>query len=319
MLSLLKLAISFLPFTHTLAAVLPDPVTGNTSLHDPTLCKDDSGKYWLFSSGTGIEIRTSTDRVEWENVGVMFPDGSPWAAPYIKGNTNGPLWAPDCTYINGEFWVYYAASTTGNLTSGIFLAKSSTGQPGSWTNEGLVTSTNDSSNYNAIDPNLIIDSDGKWYLSFGSFWDGIKLASLDPSSGKFSSQNLGSLARRNASDDNGAIEASTIYQNGTSYYLFTSWDKCCLGINSTYNIRVGRSSNVTGPYVDQAGKPLLEGGGTQIFATHGSVIGPGGEDVLFDKDGPIIVYHYYTPGRDPIGVLGIDHLDFSSGWPIIVQ
>ncbi|KAI0784576.1 glycoside hydrolase family 43 protein [Abortiporus biennis] len=298
-------------FSCVSAVVGPGTVTGDTAVHDPTMCKDNSGKYWVFSTGVGLEIRTSTDRTAWTKVGLVWPNGASWTDQYT-GTSNGALWAPDCTYLNGQFYLYYAASSFGSQNSAIFFAKSSTGLPGSWTNEGLVTSTSSSNNYNAIDPNLIIVNN-QWYLSLGSFWTGIKLETLSSSTGKPSSTSVTSLAERTA--NNGAIEASVIYQFGSFFYLFTSWDNCCQGTSSTYNIRVGRSSNVAGPYTDQAGVALTSGGGTLVLGTHDNIVGPGGQDLMTDNDGPILVYHYYTSSGS---FLGINRLDFSSGWPVVV-
>ncbi|KDR82661.1 hypothetical protein GALMADRAFT_238117, partial [Galerina marginata CBS 339.88] len=302
-------ALAFATLGH--AVVGPGTVTGNTAVHDPTMCKDNSGTYFVFSTAIGIEIRTSKDRIAWTLMGKVWPNGAPWTDQFT-GTSNGNLWAPDCTYLDGEFILYYAASSFGSQNSAIFLAKSSTGQPGSFTNEGMVTSTSSANNYNAIDPNLIIDG-SKWLLSLGSFWTGIKEMSLSPSTGKLSSSTVTALAQRTA--NNGAIEASVVFKYGSYYYLFTSWDNCCQGVNSTYNIRVGRSSKATGGYVDKSGVALTSGGGTLVLGTHDSIVGPGGQDLLVDVDGPILVYHYYTPSGN---FLGINRLDFSSGWPVVV-
>jgi len=291
----------------------PGTVTGDISgVHDPTLCRDSAGTYFLFSTGVGIEIRTSTDRIAWEMIGLVWPSGAPSATNQFTGTTNGDLWVPDCTYKDGTFYLYYAASTFGSQTSGIFFAKSATGLPGSWTDEGLVTSTSSSNNYNAIDPNLLIDG-STWYLSLGSFWTGIKEITLSSSTGKPASTSIAPLAERTA--DGGALEASVIWQQGNFFYLFSSWDKCCDGLSSTYNIRVGRSSSPAGPFVDQSGVALLNGGGTLVLGTHGSIVGPGGQDLMEDVDGVVLVYHYYTATTS---ILGINLLDFSSGWPVVV-
>lgn len=125
----------------------------------------------------GIPIRTSTDRTAWVDAGVVWPDGASWTDAYT-GTSDGSLWAPDCTYLDGTFYVslalhlsllsrelititngaqlYYAASSFGSQNSAIFFAKSTTGAQGSWTNEGLVTSTATGATYNAIDPDLVI-------------------------------------------------------------------------------------------------------------------------------------------------------------------
>ncbi|KAG8844072.1 hypothetical protein FRB91_002892 [Serendipita sp. 411] len=156
---------------------------------------------------------------------------------YTGGN-NENLWAPDCTFRNGQFYLYYSASTFGSRKSGMFLARSSTGVQGSWTNDGLVYGSTTSSSYNAIDPNLLIDG-SKWYLVFGSWSSGIAILDINPSTGKPLSTSLTKLASRSSSV---GIEAPVIIKSGSYYYLFTSWDKCCAGLSSTYNIRVGRST-----------------------------------------------------------------------------
>ncbi|VDB96680.1 unnamed protein product [Peniophora sp. CBMAI 1063] len=293
------------------ATAYPNPgkVTGNVNVHDPTMCRDSAGKYWLFSTGVGIEIRTSTDRTAWTYVGLVWPNGAPSATNTYTGTTNGALWAPDCTYVNGQFYLYYAASSFGSQKSAIFFAKSTTGAPGSWVDEGLVTSTKSGDSYNAIDPNLLIDG-STWRLSLGSFWTGIKEVTLGSSTGKPSSTTFTSIAQRGGTD---AIEASAIWKQGSYYYLFTSWDTCCQGLSSTYNIRVGRSSSATGPFVDKDGVALTSGGGTLVLETHGSIVGPGGQDIMSDADGVLLVYHYYTSTSS---LLGINLLDFSSGWPV---
>jgi len=176
-----------------------------------------------------------------------------------------------------------------------------------------VTSTSDADNYNAIDPNLFMDSDGSWYLTLGSWYSGIKQMNLSSSTGKPSSNVVTSLAQRFV--DGGSIEAAYIYKTGGFYYLFTSWDYCCQGIHSTYNIHVVRSTSVNGPYVDQSGVLATAGGGTLVLATHDSIVGPGGQSIFEDDDGPLLVYHYYTP---TVSFLGINHLNFSSGWPVVV-
>ncbi|KAJ3878990.1 arabinanase [Lentinula edodes] len=293
------------------AVVGPGVVTGNTAVHDPTMCKDDKGTYYVFSTGVGIEIRTSPDRTAWTLAGLVWPNGASWTDPYT-GTTNGALWAPDCTYLDGQFYLYYAASTFGSQNSAIFFAKSTTGLPGSFTNEGLVTSTSAGASYNAIDPNLLVVG-STWFLSLGSFWTGIKGQPLGSSTGKPTTTAVTALAQRFVNSD--AIEASVIYQFGSFYYLFTSWDLCCQGTSSTYNIRVGRSTAYNGGYVDASGVALTDGGGTLVLGTHDSIVGPGGQDLMTDADGPILVYHYYTSAGS---FLGINRLDFSSGWPVVV-
>ncbi|KAG8761624.1 hypothetical protein FRC14_000008 [Serendipita sp. 396] len=301
-----------LALSSVVIAAYPNPIAMSgayTGVHDPSaLCQRADGLWFLFSTAVGIAIRTSRDRVSWTNAGVVWPNGASWTSTYTGGN-NENLWAPDCTFRNGQFYLYYSASTFGSRKSGMFLARSSTGVQGSWTNDGLVYGSTTSSSYNAIDPNLLIDG-SKWYLVFGSWSSGIAILDINPSTGKPLSTSLTKLASRSSSV---GIEAPVIIKSGSYYYLFTSWDKCCAGLSSTYNIRVGRSTSVKGPYVDQAGVNLTSGGGTLVLATHGSIVGPGGQSVFQTGGVWYLVYHYYTSSGSN---LGINRLTFSTGWPV---
>jgi arabinan endo-1,5-alpha-L-arabinosidase len=288
----------------------PGTVTGNIDVHDPEVTKTPSGTYLLAHTGPGIPLKTSSDRTRWTNAGSAFPNGLSWVHTYTDGSND--VWAPDITYTNGRYYMYYSASKFGTNRSAIFLATSTTGAQGSWTNQGLVIESKTSDNWNAIDPNLVIDQSGRWYLSFGSFWSGIKMIRIDASTGKRSGTEFHSIAGRNG----GAIEAPTIHYKNGYYYQFVSFDNCCQGANSTYRVMVGRSSSVTGPYVDKAGKALTAGGGTEILAGHGSIHGPGHQAVLADNDADAFFYHYYTDSgasRLGINLLGYD----SAGWPYV--
>src|SRR5262249_2325884 len=141
------------------------------------------------------------------------------------------------------------------------------------------------------DPNVLLYPPDRPAMTFGSFWSGIKMVFLDARTGKpVPDAPVYSLARRPSPD---AIEAPFLFHRGRYYYLFVSFALCCRGVNSTYNLRAGRAERVTGPYVDREGKALMEGGGTHLLATQGSVIGPGHCAVLHDKRGDLLVHHFY--------------------------
>jgi arabinan endo-1,5-alpha-L-arabinosidase len=212
--------------------------------------------------------------------------------------------------------MYYSVSKFGSNTSAIGLATSSTGRPGSWTDQGTVYTSNSGSDFNAIDPNLFVNDDGKWWLSFGSWWTGIKMIQINPSTGK---QLAGSTTRYSlASRPTGtkAVEAPFIVKRGGYYYLFASYDTCCAGTSSTYKVKVGRASGITGPYRDRNGVDLMNNGGTPVLESHGNVIGPGGQSIMKDTDGDLIVYHYYDGNAGGTPKLGINLLNWSSGWPV---
>jgi arabinan endo-1,5-alpha-L-arabinosidase len=290
----------------------PGPVSGSTFAHDPTMIKKPSGGYIMAYTAPGIGLKTSTDRTNWRDAGLVWNNANaPWTKPYT-GKTNENLWAPDLSYHNSKYYLYYSASTFGSRKSAIFLATSTTGAAGSWTNHGVVIETKANSAYNAIDPNLIVDAQGKWWLTFGSFGNGIKLISINPSTGMRSGSNMVDLASRGTS---GAIEAPVIARHGKYYYLWVSFDACCKGAASTYNIRVGRSTNIQGPYVDRSGKQMMSGGGTPVLASHGGIRGPGHNTVFTDSDADVLVYHYYRQS-DGEAQLGINLLRYDSDWPV---
>jgi arabinan endo-1,5-alpha-L-arabinosidase len=290
-------------------------VSGDTTVHDPSMIKTTSGTYYVFNTGLNIGMLSSTDRIQFSNVGTAFTTLPSWTNTYNGGN--GDAWAPDISYHNSKYWLYYTVSTFGSQNSAIGLATSTTAAPGSWTDQGIVLTSNSSDTYNAIDPCLIVDASGKWWLSFGSFWDGIYMVQIDPSTGKQLSSNTTyyHLAKRLVTAN--GLEASYIYQYGSYYYLFASIDTCCTA-NATYHIIVGRSTSITGPYTDKAGLSMLTGGGTIILSTHGNVVGPGGESVMTDTDGTLIDYHYYNANTDGTPTLGINLIGWdAAGWPFI--
>ena len=112
---------------------------------------------------------------------------------------------------------------------------------------GLVCQSQAGDGFNTIDPYVMQASDGSLWLAFGSFWTGIKLVQLDPNTGK----RIASDSPMYALASHDSIEAACLWERGEYYYLFVNWGLCCRGTNSTYNIRVGRSAAVTGPYPGQ--------------------------------------------------------------------
>lgn len=305
----LLLGITFAPEA---AAEYPNPglVTGDVSVHDPSMVRAPNGTYILVSTGNGLDIRTSTDRIAFRRVGSVWPGGASWTLPFTGGSRN--LWAPDLSFRNGQFYLYYSASTFGSRNSAIFLATSPTAMPGTWTDRGMIVRTTESSDHNAIDPNLVVDTSGRWWLTYGSFWSGIKMIQLDPATGQLHPTDRVRHSIAGRPNAGGAIEAPFIVQRQGFYYLFVSFDLCCRGTSSTYRVMVGRSTSITGPYTDRNGVAMTNGGGTEIMASHGSIRGPGHAALLSDTDGWLLIYHYYTSGGSR---LGVNLLDWGSSWP----
>lgn len=300
--------------------------------HDPSIAKQ--GKTWyVFATGKAPQggqfaIRCSDNLTDWRACGQVFDAIPDWIRKRSPGTTD--LWAPDISFYKGEYRLYFAYSLFGKNLSGIALATNKTLDPQSpdykWTDHGLVLESTAENDYNAIDPNFIVDVKGRSWLAFGSFWSGIKLRCLDDT-GKVSAedQKLYSIAARREPLDAApakpglppdweAIEAPFVVHHGGHYYLFVSWDLCCKGAKSTYRTMVGRATEVTGPYLDEQGNDMAVGGGTQILSANGEWVGPGGESLLLGKPDDLIVFHAYdaVTGKP---ALQISTIRWTKGWP----
>ena len=248
--------------------------------HDPSTiikCKDE---FWIFYTGRGVPSLHSKDLVTWAPGPNVFASAPPWVAKAVPENRSAGFWAPDVAFLDGRYLLYYSASTFGKCVSGIGLATSPTLDPDDpaywWTDQGLVIASTTNDDFNAIDPAIFHDANGSLWLAFGSFWSGIKMIQLDPQTGKRLAPDspVFLLAHYDS------IEASYLYQRNGYYYLFVNWGLCCRGTNSTYNIRVGRSRTVTGPYLDRDGTNMLFGGGTAFLETTRPYVGPGHAGII---------------------------------------
>ncbi|HUA14355.1 MAG TPA: arabinan endo-1,5-alpha-L-arabinosidase [Verrucomicrobiae bacterium] len=302
--------------------------------HDPSIAKDGN-TWYLFGTANGpvrkgeLPIRCSQDLHHWRLCGYVFDKIPDWIAK--ESPQTKELWAPDISYFNGEYHLYYAFSVFGKNTSGIALLTNKTLNPSSpdfhWADHGLVLRSRLQDDFNAIDPNLVMDEKGQPWLAFGSFWTGIKMRQIDRKTGLLSTKDtkLYSLARRERPKnpppnppglpgDWQAIEAPFIIHHGDYYYLFVSFDLCCRGTRSNYKTMVGRSRNVTGPYLDAGGTAMLEGGGTPLLLGNDRWVGPGGESLLQQKDGDIMVFHAYD-AKTGDAYLQISTVAWVNGWP----
>jgi arabinan endo-1,5-alpha-L-arabinosidase len=313
--------------------------------HDPSTivkCKDE---YWIFYTGAGVLSYHSKDMLTWERGPQIFTATPSWVAQVVpqqgrrggRGQgapSSGPattparggrgfgggvmsFWAPDVIHFGDRYLVYYSASAFGRNTSGIGVVTNPTLDPNDpnykWTDQGLVVSSAPADDFNTIDPAVSQDADGNLWLAFGSFWSGIKLIQLDPATGRRIAPDspMYSLAHY------GSIEASFIYFHDGYYYLFVDWGLCCRGVRSTYNMRVGRSQKITGPYVDKDGHDMLTGGGSLLLDTDGAFIGPGHAGIIKDGDKYWMSMHFYDGTTPPSGgTLAIRPLTWTTeGWP----
>ncbi len=318
----LILLAAILTASAAVAAATQPVLTGDTRIHDPSVIYVD-GAWVAFGTGRAgvgggaIAIKTSDDGLVWKDAGHLGQGIPAWVKPAI-GAWPGELWAPSVSMHGGVAYLYYAASLFGRNTSAIGLATNDHFDPRhpaeGWVDKGPVLKTGATNTYNAIDPARIDTPDGRAFLALGSFWSGIKMREIDPLTGmlKAGDDTLYDLASRGG----GAIEAASILHHGDWYYLWVSFDRCCAGVASTYRIMVGRAGAATGPYVARDGTPMMQGGATQVEATTGRFIGPGGQEVFAGPDGDDLAYHYYDGENAGVSKLQIAPIRWDAdGWP----
>jgi arabinan endo-1,5-alpha-L-arabinosidase len=302
------------------------------SVHDPVMIRQD-GVYYVFCTGNGISMFSSTDMVNWKQEKQVFASAPAWVTKQLPRFRNS-MWAPDISLYKGSYYLFYAVSAFGKNTSAIGLAYNKTLHTDSpdynWIDLGcIIQSVPGRDNWNAIDPNLVVDETGTPWLNFGSFWGGIKLVKLNEDlRGIFMEpQDWYTLARRLRdpyTDDRNAggaeIEAPFIFRKGSFYYLFVSWDKCCSGIKSTYKVAVGRSVKVTGPYFSKDSVDMAKGGGTIVVQGDADYPGVGHEAMVTFDGQDYLVYHGYDAKDNGKSKLLIKKMRWSNdGWPQVVK
>src|SRR6185437_4717081 len=298
------------------------PVYGDYFAHDPSPMIKDGTHYFIFRTSQGIMGKTSTDLRNWAYSGQVFAGSFPtWTTNAVPSFT-GSCWAPDVIYQNGQYYLYYCVSKFGTIDSAIGLVTSPSLTSPNWTDQGIVIQSSPSkSEYNAIDPGVLQDTNGTLWMVFGSYANGIFITQLDPATGKpIDAANYTRISSNAVSYFTSTEEGSFLYQRGGYYYLFVNWGTCCEGINSTYNIRIGRSASVTGPYVDRKGVSLLSGGGTVFLESTARFIGPGQAGIMNDNGTNWFTYHYYDGNNAGTATLGLAQLSWSDdGWPVLTN
>ncbi|KQS02432.1 ABC transporter substrate-binding protein [Sphingomonas sp. Leaf357] len=292
--------------------------------HDPVIAREGD-TYYVF--GTGLSVRTSKDLVTWTGGKPLLDNTLPaWAEKAVPGAKG--MWAPDISFVNGRWRLYYAVSTFGSNRSAIGLATSPTLDPAApgygWRDEGMVVASTPASDFNAIDANFVIDREGRHWLSLGSFWNGLKLFPLDAKTGKPADPTAKPYAIAERPAPRGApapVEAPFILDHGGYYWLFASYDYCCKGAASTYYTVVGRAKAITGPYLGKDGSSMMQGGGTIFLRADlpekQRFRGPGHVGFLHDKDGKdYVAYHAYDRDNKGAPTLRIAPVTWGpDGWP----
>ena len=300
----MKSRIKILGATALLSMFLSGTLTaqvGKPFIHDPSTIMECEGKYYTFGTGGG---------------GLISEDGWTWNSGAVRPGGGA---APDAIKIGDRYLIVYGA-TGGGLGGGhngrILTMWNKTLDPKSpdfkYSEAVVVASTDGNEDCDAIDPGILLDpTDGRLWLSYGTYFGFIRLVELDPETGK---RVEGNKALNIAID----CEATDLIYRDGWYYLLGTHGTCCDGANSTYNIVVGRSRKVTGPYIDNMGRDMLTGGGKMVVAAGGRVIGPGHFGLLDLGNGVQKMSCHYEADLDQGGrsVLGIRPLLWKNGWPV---
>jgi arabinan endo-1,5-alpha-L-arabinosidase len=301
----------------------------NVNVHDPVMIKEGN-MYYVFATGMGISVLSSKDMKSWKKEKPVFERAPDWTFKAVDG-FRGHIWAPDISYYNGQYYLYYSISSFGRNTSAIGLAVNNTLDPGSpdfnWVDQGMIVQSVPGRDlWNAIDPNVAVDHEGYSWMVFGSFWEGMKLVKLIPNRTALTTpEEWYTVAKRKRSyftPDNragdGPIEAPFIFQKNGYYYLFVSWDYCCRGKESTYKVVVGRSKAITGPYMDKEDKSMFEGGGSLVIEGNEHYAGVGHNSAYTFDGKDYLVFHAYDLSDNGQSKLKIKEIKWEKDWPVVV-
>lgn len=306
-------------------------LTGDTlPLHDPSIIRQ--GKtYYVFTTdviglaaGNYLPIRCSQDEVSWAACGSVFPAMPAWVLAKVPGIVG--LWAPDISYFGGLYHVYYAGSTLNSQRSVIGMATNTTLDASDpkykWVDAGEILESAPGQDFNAIDPNIAADAAGNLWMSYGSYWSGIKQMQIDPATGELlaNSPRVDLATRSGVLND--PIEGASIVRHGTFYYLFVSVDYCCNVSVATDNYKeaVGRSTSPQGPFVDENGVDMMSGGGSVILESDGTWNAPGGATAYVDADNgeSLLVFHALKMSENGAMYLWVKHISWQNDWPVLM-
>lgn len=274
---------------------------GQPWIHDPSTIMECDGKYYTFGTGGG---------------GLISEDGWNWYGGAVRPGGGA---APDAIKIGDRYLIAYSA-TGGGLGGGhagrVLTMWNKTLDPNSpdfaYTEAIEVAASINDEDCDAIDAGLFMDpTTGRLYCTYGTYFGFIRMVELDPKTGA----KVG-----DAQDPDIAIdcEATTmIYRNGW-YYLLGTHGTCCDGVNSTYNIVVGRSRNVTGPFLDNMGRDMVAGGGKMVIDGEDRQFGAGHFGRYIEDEGvEKMSFHWEADlDRSARSVLAIRPIVWVNDWPV---
>jgi arabinan endo-1,5-alpha-L-arabinosidase len=278
---------------------------GDIGVHDPVMIKQGD-TYYIFHTGKGVAIKTSKDRITWTKAGSVFSATAlpAWHKRDIP-KQDGSLWAPDIHYRNGKYHLYYSVSAWMDFNSSIGYATNTTLDPADpaykWVDEGQVISfKNGGKDVNVIDPNVYVAQNGRVWLFYGSYKGGLRAVELDPKTGRLPSDSPKLVTITPALG-----EGVFVIKGPKYYYIFASRGRCCAGLESTYQVVMGRSETIEGPYLTKDGKSWTDNAYSLFMAGDTDEPGRGHNGFFHENDSTYIVYHAYTRSAEGKSLLNI--------------
>ena len=274
---------------------------GQPWIHDPSTIMECDGKYYTFGTGGG---------------GLISEDGWNWFSGAVRPGGGA---APDAIKIGDRYLVAYSA-TGGGLGGGhagrVLTMWNKTLDPNSpdfeYTEAIEVAASLNDEDCDAIDAGLFMDPQtGRLYCTYGTYFGFIRMVELDPKTG---AKVEGTVDPDIAID----CEATTmIYRNGW-YYLLGTHGTCCDGVNSTYNIVVGRARSVYGPFLDNMGRDMVAGGGKMVVDGEDRQFGAGHFGRYIEDEGvEKMSFHWEADlDRSARSVLAIRPIVWVNDWPV---
>ena len=294
-----------------------NPIISDKSVPDPSVIRANDGYFYLYATQTKtywMPVYRSKDLVNWEYQGTAFNKAT---EPDLPGG--GAFWAPEIRFLNGKYVLYYSwAKMNGADISYTAVAVGDTPMGPFPDSKELIGNKEFGSN--CIDQ-FYYEEDGKKYMFFGSF-KGIYVTELEDDGLTVKLGNDGKPTLKKQVCGN-AFEGTNIYKKGKYYYLFASIGSCCNGVNASYQVVVGRSENLLGPYVDKDGKDMLKNNWELVLEGDGQKwIGPGHNSIIIQDDEGTdwMIYHSYLKKDGEVGGrLGmLDRVLWTDdGWPYI--
>lgn len=288
-------------------AVYTNPVC-NENMADPTVIKAADRYFYVYATNPKIKIQRSRDLVHWEKAGFAFTDETrPRFVP------KGGVWAPDVNKVGDKYVIYYSMSEWGGEWScglGVAVADS---PEGPFKDYGKLFISSEIGVRNSIDP-FYIEENGSKYIFWGSF-HGIYRIELSEDGLSVKPESIPVQVAGTA------YEGTYIHKKDGKYYLFASIGSCCEGIKSTYTTVVGRSDSLFGPYIDKAGRPMLENYHEILITNSDRFVGTGhNAEIVSDNAGADwMLYHAFDVTEPTKRVLMLDRIYWKDGWPYVLD